>query len=164
VECKLAEPGTPAKARLDRSAVHVTVAVTCPPGRNTDVSTETVIWAQASPAPDSVAAAAPCAARCAWPGLEVNDAARAAAADACSTRILFWLYRPNATIVNSNTITTGVTITNSMIEEPRSPTGRRVVKNRRIRPGRRCPVGAASIPRWQAAARCSAKITLTSPD
>ena len=107
------------------SAVQVTVTDTCPPGRNAEVSTDADICAQANPAPDKVSCAAVSAACPACPGLVVNDAARAAAADACSTRILFWLYRPNATMVNSNTITIGVTIANSMIEEPRSPAGRR---------------------------------------
>ena len=49
-----------------------------------------------------------------------RDAARAAAADACSTNCRLYAYRPNATTNSNSTTTTGVRITSSNEFDPRS--------------------------------------------
>ena len=119
VDVTVVVPGTPAIVRLVRSAVHDSVTVTVPPGRKS-ASTSTEVPVHDTPASANDAAAADCA-RC-WtcPAEVANDAARAAAADACSTSWRLCAYRPTATTTNSNTMITGARITKLSVFEPRS--------------------------------------------
>ena len=96
VDLTVVEPGTPAIVRSVRSAVHDSVTVTVPPGRKS-ASTWTDVPVHDTPPSDSDAAAADCARCWACPTDVANDAARAAAADACSTSWRLYAYRPNAT-------------------------------------------------------------------
>ena len=119
VDLTVVEPGTPAIVRSVRSAVHDSVTVTVPPGRKS-ASTWTDVPVHDTPPSDSDAAAADFARCWACAADVANDAARAAAADACSTSWRLYAYRPNATTTNNNTMITAATITRLSEFEPRS--------------------------------------------
>ena len=82
------DPGRPASARPDRSAVQVRVTPTVPPARKSLSSTVMLIDVHDTPASDSDADAAWCARLSACAAVVDSDAARAAADAACSTSCL----------------------------------------------------------------------------